>query len=196
MALHDLADPPAGFSPRTQLEFFKVLLSIADRQGAIRLEDASVVEVTSLNPIDRFERRVSWKMRLGATRVVDDGCDRCVAGLLSVGGGPGVVSADGAFSAALTADAELLGAPDLHGVSGSPVRPGIGPGLLLRFLGSDRVALVGTGTWRWLPDASPSTSYEVGLETRVHLGPISLAARYRKAPRAEDIGLMLLLYRD
>ncbi len=196
MALHALADPPAGFSPRTQLEFFKALLSVADRQGAVRLEDASLVEVTSLNPIDRFEQRVSWKMRLGATRVVDGGCERCVAGLLSVGGGAGLVSGSGAFSASLTADTELLGAPDLHGISGSPVRAGIGPGLFLRLLSGDRLALVGTGTWRWLPSAAPSTSWEVGMEARVHLGLVSLAARYRKAPRAEDIGLMLLVYRE
>src|SRR5438067_3498659 len=112
LALHDLADPPAGFSPRTQIEFFKLRLSVADRRRALRLEEASVVEVTSLNPIERFERRISWKLRVGATRVVDDGCHGCVAGMLAVGGGPGIVSAGGAFSAALTADAELLGAPD------------------------------------------------------------------------------------
>src|SRR5262249_36007372 len=170
--------------------------SVADRPRVVRLEEASVVEVTSLNPIDRFERRVSWKFRLGATRVVDGGCEGCVAGLLAVGGGPGFVSADGGLSAALTADAELLAAPDLHGLSGSGVRPGIGPGLLLRLLAGERVALVGTGTWRWLPSASPETSYEVGAEARLHLGAVSVAARWRRAPRAEDVSLLLLLYRE
>ena len=98
MALHDLTDPPAGFSPRTQIEFFKLLLSLANRPGTLRLEEASLVEVTSLNAIDRFERRLSWKFRVGATRVADAGCDRCIAGLLTVGGGPGLVSDSGAFS--------------------------------------------------------------------------------------------------
>jgi len=196
MALHDLADPPAGFSSRTQIEFFKALLSLADRPGTVRLEEASLVEVTSLNAIDRFEQRISWKMRAGATRVADGGCDRCIAGLLAVGGGPGLVSANGTLSAALTADAELLVSPGLNGLSGSAFRPGVGPGVLLRLLGGERAALVGTGTWRWLPAASPETSYEVGAEARLHLGPVSLAARWRKAPRAEEVGLLLLLYRD
>jgi len=196
LALHDLADPPAGFSPRTQIEFFKLRVSVADRRRVLRLEEASLVEVTSLNPIDRFERRVSWKMRVGATRVVDGGCDACVAGILAVGGGPGLVSSGGALSAALTADAELLAAPDLHGLSDSGMRAGVGPGLLLRLLGGERAALVGTGSWRWLPLASPSTSYELGMEARVHIGPVSVAARWRKAPRAEEVGLVLLMYRD
>ena len=196
MALHDLTDPPAGFSPRTQIEFFKLLLSLANRPGTLRLEEASLVEVTSLNAIDRFERRLSWKFRVGATRVADAGCDRCIAGLLTVGGGPGLVSDSGAFSAALTADTELLASPALSGLSGSGFRPGVGPGLLLRLLGGERTALLGTGTWRWLPAASPETSYEVGVEARLHLGPVSLAARWRKAPRAEELGLLLFLYRD
>jgi len=194
LALHDLADPPAGFSPRTQIEFFKLRLSLADRRRALRLEEASLVEVTSLNRIDRFERRISWKMRVGATRVVDGGYHGCVAGMFAVGGGPGFVSDGGALSAALTADAELLAAPDLQGLSGSGVRPGVGPGVLLRLLGGERAALVGTGSWRWLPLASPSTSYELGVEARLHVGAVSLAARWRKAPRAQEVGLVLLLY--
>src|SRR5205814_4279 len=90
----------------------------------------------------------------------------------------------------------LLAAPDLHGLSDSGMRAGVGPGLLLRLLGGERAALVGTGSWRWLPLASPSTSYELGVEARVHIGPVSVAARWRKAPRAEEVGLVLLMYRD
>jgi hypothetical protein len=194
LALHDLTDPPAGFSPRTQIEFLKMRLSFADRRRALHLDDASLVEVTSLNPIDRFEQRISWKMRLGATRVADDGCAGCVAGLFTVGGGPGFVSPNGLFSAAVTADAELLAAPDLHGVSGSGVRPGVGPGVLVRLLGGERAALLGTATWRYLPLATPATSYDLGLEGRVHLGAVSLAARWRKAPLAEEVGFVLLWY--
>jgi len=89
----------------------------------------------------------------------------------------------------------LLAAPELRGLSGRGVRPGVGPGVLLRLLAGERAAVVGTGSWRWLPFASPRTSYEIGVEARVHVGAVSVAARWRKAPRAEDVGLVLLIYR-
>ncbi len=196
LALHDLADPPAGFSPRTQLEFLKLRLAWAERPRALRLEEASLVEATSLNPFDRFERKVSWKMRVGATRVADAGCAGCVAGRIEVGGGPGLVLASGGVAAALTADAELLAAPDLHGLAGSGLRPGVGPGAVVRLLAGRRAALLASAAWRWLPWAAPSSTYDVGVEGRLHLGPVSLALRWRLAPRAEEVGLMLLVYGD
>jgi hypothetical protein len=194
LALHDLTDPPGGFSSRMQIEFFKLRLTLANRPRVLRLDEASLVEVTSLNGMDRFDRHISWRMRVGATRVVDGGCRGCVAGLFALGGGPGFVSAGGAFSAALTADAELLAAPDLHGLSGTGVRPAVGPGVLVRLLGGERAALLGTATWRYLPLATPATSYDLGLEGRIHFGAVSLAARWRKAPLAQEASLVLLWY--
>jgi hypothetical protein len=150
--------------------------------------------VTTLSPINRFDRRASWKLRVGATRVEDSGCAKCVAGLFSIGGGPGWVSPGGAFSAALTGDADVLGAPSLQGISGTGIRAGVGPGMLLRLLAGERTALLATGTWRYLPWSNPETSYDVSVEGRLHLGRISLAARWRKAPLAEQVSLLLLWY--
>jgi len=194
LALHDLGDPPAGFSPRTQLEFLKVSLSWSGRNRALRLQDAALVEATSLNSFAGFERRISWKMRAGATRVADAGCPRCVAGRFEVGGGPGLVLGGDWLAAALTADAELLAAPDLHGLAGSGFRPGVGPGALVRLLAGERAALLASGAWRWLPWAVPRSTYDFSVEGRLHLGPASLALRLRRAPRVEEVGLMLLLY--
>ncbi|MFL5418081.1 MAG: DUF4105 domain-containing protein [Myxococcales bacterium] len=194
VALHDLADPPAGFSPRTQIEFLKFRLTVPERNPSLRLDEFSLVEVTNLNPIDRFDRHPSWKLRVGATRVEDGGCATCVAGLFSIGGGPGYVSRGGTFSAALTGDADLLAAPSLQGISGTGVRAGVGPGMLLRLLTGERTALVATGTWRYLPWSNPETSYDLSVEGRLHLGPVSLAARWRKAPLAEQGSLVLLWY--
>jgi Domain of unknown function (DUF4105) len=194
LALHDLADPPAGFSPRTQLEFLKVRVAILPRAPSLRLDEASLVEATSLNAFDRFERRVSWKLRAGASRVVDAGCRGCVAGQLEAGGGPALVAGGGALAAAVTGDAELLGAPDLRGLAGWPVRPGLGPGAMLRLLGGERVALLGTATWRWLPLAAPRTTFRLGATARLHLGAVSVAAEWCRTPIANEVALSLLVY--
>ena len=193
VALHDLTDPPAGFPTRTQLEFFKGRAAFAPRDGKFRLDEASLVEATSLNLFDRFERRASWKMKAGAVRVVDSACRECIAGRFEVGGGPALLAWDGALAAAVTADAELL-AGDLHGAGGWPLRPGVGPGVLLRVLAGERVALLGTATWRWLPGASPETTFLLGAVARLHLGGLSLSAEWRRSPIATEVVGSVLVY--
>jgi hypothetical protein len=194
LALHDLVDPPPGFPLRTQLEFLKFRASYATRERWLRLDEASLVEATSLNVFDRLEHRIAWKMRAGATRVVDAGCSDCVAGRFEVGGGPALLAWDGALAAMVTADAELLGSPSLNGAGASFLRPGIGPGLLVRVLGGDRAALLATATWRWLPAAAPSTTFQLGATGRLHLGAVSLSADWRRTPLANEATLSVLVY--
>ncbi len=194
VALHDLVDPPAGFPLRTQLEFLKFRASYATRDAWFRLDDASLVEATSLNVFDRVEQRVAWKLRAGATRVLDAGCRDCIAGRFEVGGGTAAVLMDGALSALLTVDTELLASPPLHGAGGTAFRPGLGPGALLRVLVGERYALLGTATWRWLPDAAPDTTFQLGATGRVHLGRVSLACDVRRSPLATEAMLSLLVY--
>lgn len=195
LALHDFLDPPDGYPLRTQLEFLKARLLYATREHALKLDEASLVEATSLNAFDRIEQRVSWKMRAGAVRVMDGGCNECVAGRFEVGGGPAVLAHDGAIAAMLTADAELLGSPDLRGMAGSFLRPGIGPGLLVRFLVDERVAFLGTATWRWLPDAAPNTTFQIGAAGCLHLGAFSIGAEWRRTPIANEALVSLSTYR-
>ena len=186
VALHDLADPPAGFSSQTQLEFFKARVSVLPRSRSLRFDEASLFEATSLNGFGRLERRVSWKATVGAVRVPDAGCGGCAAGRFEVGGGPAFLSAGGALAAAVTADAEVLGGPGLHGLEGSAFRPGLGPGGLVRLLAGQRVALLGTATWRWLPLATPGTTFRLGATARLHLGPVSLSAEWARTPLAHE----------
>jgi len=186
LALHDLADPPAGFSPQTQLEFLKARVVLLPRSRTLRLDEATLFEATSLNGFGRLERRVSWKVRAGAVRVTDAGCPGCVAGDFEVGGGPALLSRGGALAVAVTADAELRGAPGLRGLAGAPLRPGVGPGGLVRLRAGDRVALLGTASWRWLPLASPRTTFQLGAVARLHLGAVSLSAEWRRTPIAYE----------
>jgi Domain of unknown function (DUF4105) len=194
LALHDLVDPPPGFSPHTQLEFLKFRADVLPRSKSLRLDYATLFEATSLNGFGRLERRVSWKARAGAVRVTDAGCPGCVAGDFEVGGGPALLSRGGAVAVAVTADAECLGTPGLHGLAGGPLRPGVGPGGLVRLLAGDRVALLGTATWRYLPFASPRTSFQLGAVARLHLGAVSLSAEWRRTPIAYEGTLSVQLF--
>ena len=194
LALHDLADPPAGFSPRTQLEFLKLRLAVLPRSRSVRLDDAALVEATSLNDFDRFERRVSWKLRAGATRVADSGCRGCVAGRAEAGGGPALLAGRGALAILPSADVELLAAPDLRGLAGAPVRPGIGPGALVRLAGGERAVLLATASWRWLPLAAPRTTFQLAAMGRLHLGRVSLSAEWRRTPGVTEGVLSLAMY--
>ncbi|BDG08292.1 Lnb N-terminal periplasmic domain-containing protein [Anaeromyxobacter paludicola] len=193
-ALHDLLDPPAGFSPGSQLEFLVTRLRVETRSQRLRLEDFSFVDVVSTNPLDRFDRRVSWHMRAGATTLRDGGCRGCLAGLLELGGGPAVVGGGGAVTAWLSADSELAGTPSLRGAFGSGLRLGVGPTATLRLAGA-RGALQASAGWRFQPWAAPDTGFALGAGGRLHLGPVSLALDWRKTPLAHEGELSLLLYR-
>ena len=186
IALHDLVDPPDGFSPQTQLEFLKARIALMPRSRSVRFDEASVFEATSLNGFGRLEQRVSWKAVAGAVRVTDAGCDGCAAGRFEVGGGPALLTNGGALALAATGDAELLGGPGLHGLAGSPLRPGIGPGGLARLLLGNRIALLGTASWRWLPFASPDTTFRLRATARLHLGAVSLSAEWLRTPLAYE----------
>jgi hypothetical protein len=193
-ALHDLLDPPAGFAPGMQLEFLKGRLSYATRERSLRLDDATLVEATVLNGLGGFEPRPTWRFAAGAGRVTDAGCAGCVAGKLTVGGGPAWLAPGGGSAVALTADAELLMAPALSGAGGSGFRPGVGPSALARLLAGERAALLGTASWRWLPAAAPQTTFALGVEGRLHLGAVSLGAALRRTPVATEGELTLGVY--
>lgn len=187
LALHDQVDPPAGFSPATQLEFLKTRLRWDARGagGRLRLDEALLVAASSMTPLDRLDPHVSWKMSAGASRVRDRGCPDCVAADLEAGGGATLGA--GPLALMLTADALLQAAPDLRGAGGSAFRPGVGPAAALRLLGGERAALLATAAWRWLPGASPDRTWDLSAQGRLHLGRVSLFAEGRKTPRDREV---------
>jgi hypothetical protein len=195
IALHDLADPPAGFSPRTRIEFLRVRARYSPLSDAARVDEAWLVDVASLNAIDRFEQRFSWRFRFGAEQVRDAGCPGCLAGKVEFGGGPAHLALGSALSLLASLDAEVMGAPRLSGVRGAGVRPGFGPTGLVRLLGRDRAALLATAGWRWFPAASPANAYALGLEGRIHLGQASLAAELRRTPVGDEAILWTQVFR-
>ena len=187
LALHDLADPPDGFSPATQLEFLKTRLRWESRGtgGKLLLDEALLVSASSITPLDRLDPRISFRLRAGAERVRDGGCAACVAGTFLVGGG-GTVAA-GPVALQVTGDLALQYAPDLQGLRGSGFRPGIGPTAVLRVLGGGRAVLLATAAWRWQPEARPGTGWDLSAVARLHLGFGSLFAEARRAPAADEV---------
>ncbi len=195
LALHDLADPPAGFSPATQLEFLKTRVRWESRGagGKLRLDEALLVSASSMTPLDRLDPRISFRVRAGAERVRDGGCSACVAGTFLAGGG-GTVAA-GPVALQVTGDLALQYAPDLQGLRGSGFRAGVGPTAVLRILGGGRAALLATAAWRWQPEARPDVTWDLSAVARLHLGSGSLFAEARRTPRADELlGGLYLFY--
>jgi len=185
LALHDHADPPAGFSPATQLEFLDLRLRLGSRGGgSVRLDEAALVDAAAMAPLGLDDPRPSWRLRAGATRLRDGACGSCVAGDLEVGGG--ITLAAGPASLLVTGEGVLQAAPGLSGLRGSGFRAGLGPRAALRLLAGERASLLATAAWRFWPLASPRTTLDVGVTARLHLGRASLFAEARGVARERE----------
>jgi hypothetical protein len=193
-ALHDLLDPPAGFSSASQLEFLRLRLRFTERTSDLRVDDATIVEATSLHHFDRFDRRLSYHLRAGAEAIRDAGCSSCLAAVAEGGAGPAQLLFGDRLTLMLTGDAVLHGAPALSGIDGSGARLGLGPTLSVRLLGA-RASMLARAGQRWMPASSPGSTFELGATGRLHLGPVSAAADWRRTPIAHEILLSLQVFR-
>ncbi len=157
LALHDLADPTDGYPEYAAIEFMPTRLRYYIKEARPSLEDFSLVRVTSLTPLSRFQHPWSWTVRAGATRVRDGGCNGCLAGMGEIGAGWAfsLFSKSTLFYA--LADAQLL-AP-VHGGVFHALRAGIGPSGGVRVKLSHNLLALGTGTWSWLPGRDPKSTW-------------------------------------
>lgn len=87
-ALHDLADSIAGLPSESEIEFFGLQARWWEREHALRLERLALFGVGAYRPLRSFEKKPSWRVRIGADRVFDARCENCLAA--SVTGGVGV----------------------------------------------------------------------------------------------------------
>ena len=158
LALHDLADPSAGYPDEAAIEFLPLRLRYYLEDRAFSLEEISLIRVTSLTPLERFLKKWSWSMSAGATRVRDGGCDGCLAAAGQFAAGFALAPFGDALMTWLFADVELFAPVD--GGFFDVVRAGVGPkgGLRLRF--SDELTLLGGGSLHWLPAQEPRLTWE------------------------------------
>jgi hypothetical protein len=194
-ALHDLGDPPAGYPPSSQIEFLPVRGALSLETGRLEALEGSLVRVTSLNAVSRFDRRPSWRMRFGADLLKDGGCDRCVAAVGEVGGGFSLLGLGSVLDLYAGADTVLDWSPRLDGIEDSRVRVGVGPSGLARLRLGERFSVVANGRWRYLPFTALHQSWSTGAEARLHFGTrLSVAATWRWDPKDWLGGALLLAY--
>jgi hypothetical protein len=195
LSLHDLLDPPEGYPPEAQIEFLPLRLRYDGVRERVELDQGDLVRIVSLAPWDRFSRRTSWHLRVGAETIRDAGCASCLA--FATGGGAGFAGAGlgEALHVAAFADVSVEAAPHLDGIGGSGWRVGLGPAALLRLRAGSRAALLLSGDWRWLPGTPTHETWTLSGAGRLHLGrSASLALEYRRRPTEQALGLTLYLF--
>jgi len=193
LALHDLADPTDGYPETAAIEFLPTRLRYYVKQSRPSLEDFSLIRVTSLTPVTRFDHSWSWTVRAGAERVRDSACRDCLAAVGEFGAGWSFHLFTNRALFFLLADAELL-AP-ARGGFWNALRAGIGPsgGLRLK-LSSDLLAL-GTAQLSWLPGQEPRTTWRTDATLRwQYVRGFAFDASASAQPEAWSAQLASVLY--
>ncbi len=195
LALHDLADPPAGYPALSQIEFLPTRLRIATREGKVELDESWLVRIVSLNDVSRLDLRPSWRARAGVTTVRDAACAACVAGQAELGGGFTTAAVLRVLDLYGGADVEIEGSPRLSGISGAPVRVGVGPGGVARLRLGAFASLLVDVRWRWLPGADPDRPHELRAGLRLHVArDVSIAVDARRTPTDDEVTAGVLGY--
>jgi hypothetical protein len=195
LALHDLADPPAGYPPLAQIEFLPARLRFLASERRVELDEAWLVQVVSLNDLSRFDLRPSWRMRFGAATVRDGACRACVAGQAEMGAGFALAGLAGALDLYGGLDVALEAAGRLEGIDGAPVRAGVGPGGLARFRLGPRATVLADARLRWLPGSSPASTWDLRGTLRLHVSRVvSLSFEGRRTPSSLDASAAVLAY--
>jgi hypothetical protein len=129
LAMHDLADPADGYPDVAQIEFLPTRLRVYPRRSGphFALDDFSLVQIVSLNPISRFDLHPSWRLSVGARTLEDNGCSECTVGKFRLGAGPTMAFAERSVVMFLMADTLVYASGALSGIAKGPVRAGLGP---------------------------------------------------------------------
>jgi hypothetical protein len=156
LALHDLLDPTFGFPETMSIQFLPTELRIDGASGRPSLERLELVSIDSLSPMDRFEKRPSWRFTVGGWRHRDLGCDDCFGPAAHFSFGAALATDGGGLAVFAMTGTELFWSPDVvGGVRDSTARFAVGPEAGIRLRLSPSLAWIGEGGWSWMPDQSP-----------------------------------------
>jgi hypothetical protein len=90
-AYHDLLDRPVGFDALAQVEMLRGLVRYRVDDPQLRLDRLQILEIISLYPYRRHDRRLSWNVSTGYETLQSEDCRDC--GQLFLQAGPGLTLA-------------------------------------------------------------------------------------------------------
>jgi hypothetical protein len=80
-----LLDPEYGYTPDAQIEALSIALRHYPRHNHTRIDRFTLLNVTSLSPVDPLFLKPSWKIDTGFDTIQRDGCRFCRVGRLNGG---------------------------------------------------------------------------------------------------------------
>lgn len=194
-ALHDLADRPDGVAELVQLQFMDTHLRFDLTRRVITVDALTFAEVMALNPLNRVERRPSWRLRAFGRRLHDRACADCFFHGADGAFGLTVGTADGRLAVFAMMEAYVGFSGKVDGVGGSFVRVGAGPyaGVRAR-LSSDLVALA-TGSVSYLPAQELVGTYDLRATLRGSLAKdVALGIEVARQPLATEVQFGSFVY--
>lgn len=195
LMLHDLVDPPNGEAELSLVQFLDTHVRYDVARRKLTLDTLTFAEVLALNPVTRFEKKLSWRARAFGMRLHDRAAPDAFAHGLDFALGGTLASENEHVAFFLMADAYFAISPSLDGISGSVVRAGVGPygGLRVRLPG----AVVGllTASCSYLPAQSLRGTYDLRASVRQGLGKnVALGVEAAAQPLSAEAQLSSYLY--
>jgi hypothetical protein len=196
LALHDWSDPSAGYPETLSISFLPIRLRHYIERQRLELEQASLIAITSLVPMDAFDQSISWHAHVGAARIHDDGCDECLAGLLEAGGGVAGGLFDDGVLAYLNFNTALAGlGPIEGGLFGWPLRVGVGPKAGLRLRPLPELVSTLRADLQYLPAQTPTFTWAASATLRwMYRHNFALSLEARAFPSGADLQAASTLY--
>jgi hypothetical protein len=135
-----------GFERYSQIEFLALGASYAPARRKFRIEEALLLDITSLFPWDAYDRKLSWAARIGSEEARKEDCDGCHRQIAEGGAGisfHGFGGQDLWYALALARAAYASRQEPHHWDLG----PGLRGGLLLRLSPLLRARAEARGEW-------------------------------------------------
>src|SRR5207253_5131328 len=111
------------------------------------------------------------------------------------GGGASLPFFDEKLAFLATGDPTLVATPHLQGPNGWPARLGIGPSGAVRLRLGDRLVMVGSAQWQYLPGATPRSLFRLGGSARIALpASLALSVEISRIPTATEVSVGTFVY--